>query len=118
LRKGADPPYGVRCDRQGRPRGQFRGRLSRRAALAQLALAAGAIAGTEVALFAAAPAELRWPLCIADSGAHQFRDLTDKAPRHGVFHSVPDLIVAIEAYLHANNDAPNPSSGPPAPTPS
>ena len=37
-----------------------------------------------------------------------FRDLTDKALRRGVFHSVPDLIVAIEAYLQANNDDPKP----------
>jgi len=37
-----------------------------------------------------------------------FRDLTDKALRRGVFHSVPDLIMAIEAYLHANNDDPKP----------
>jgi transposase len=37
-----------------------------------------------------------------------FRDLTDKAIRRGVFHSVPDLIVAIEKYLQANNDDPKP----------
>jgi transposase len=37
-----------------------------------------------------------------------FRDLTDKALRRGVFHSVPDLIVAIETYLQANNDNPTP----------
>ena len=37
-----------------------------------------------------------------------FRDLTDKALRRGVFHSVPDLIAAIEAYLTANNDDPKP----------
>ena len=37
-----------------------------------------------------------------------FRDLTDKALRRGVFHSVPDLILAIEAYLQANNDDPKP----------
>ncbi|EQD69409.1 ISRSO5-transposase protein, partial [mine drainage metagenome] len=35
-----------------------------------------------------------------------FRDLDDKAIRHGVFHSVPNLIAAIEAYLNANNDSP------------
>jgi hypothetical protein len=34
--------------------------------------------------------------------------LTDKALRRGVFHSVPDLIVAIEAYLQANNEEPTP----------
>ncbi len=37
-----------------------------------------------------------------------FRDLTDKALRRGVFHSVPDLILAIETYLQANNDDPQP----------
>jgi transposase len=34
--------------------------------------------------------------------------LTDKAIRRGVFHSVPDLIAAIEEYLAANNDTPEP----------
>jgi transposase len=37
-----------------------------------------------------------------------FRDLTDKALRRGVFHSVPELITAIEAYLQASNDDPKP----------
>jgi transposase len=37
-----------------------------------------------------------------------FRDLTDKAIRRGVFHSVNDLITAIEAYLKVNNDNPKP----------
>jgi transposase/transposase-like protein len=37
-----------------------------------------------------------------------FRELTDKALRRGVFHSVPDLIAAIEAYLAAHNDDPKP----------
>jgi len=37
-----------------------------------------------------------------------FRDLTDKALRRGVFHSVPDLIAAIENYLQANNHEPKP----------
>ena len=37
-----------------------------------------------------------------------FRELTDKAIRRGVFHSVPDLIAAIEAYLDAHNDNPKP----------
>jgi transposase len=31
------------------------------------------------------------------------RELTDKAIRRGVFHSVPDLIAAIEQYLAAHN---------------
>jgi hypothetical protein len=37
-----------------------------------------------------------------------FRDITDKAVRRGVFHSVPDLVAAIEAYLNANNADPKP----------
>ena len=37
-----------------------------------------------------------------------FRDLTDKALRRGVFHSVPDLIAAIEEFLDAHNDDPKP----------
>ncbi len=37
-----------------------------------------------------------------------FRELTDKAIRRGVFHSVPDLIEAIEQYLDADNDQPKP----------
>ena len=37
-----------------------------------------------------------------------FREITDKAIRRGVFHSVPDLITAIETYLKIHNDSPNP----------
>ncbi len=37
-----------------------------------------------------------------------FRELTDKALRRGVFHSVPDLISKIEQYLDAHNDNPKP----------
>jgi transposase len=37
-----------------------------------------------------------------------FRELTDKAIRRGVFHSVPDLVTAIETYLEAHNDDPKP----------
>lgn len=37
-----------------------------------------------------------------------FRELTDKALRRGVFHSVPDLIASIEAYLNAHNNDPKP----------
>ena len=37
-----------------------------------------------------------------------FRELTDKALRRGVFHSVPDLIASIEEYLSAHNDDPRP----------
>ncbi len=37
-----------------------------------------------------------------------FRELTGKAIRRGVFQSVPDLIQAIEQYLQAHNDDPQP----------
>jgi transposase len=37
-----------------------------------------------------------------------FGKLTDKAIRRGVFHSVPDLITAIDAYLTTNNENPQP----------
>lgn len=37
-----------------------------------------------------------------------FRELTDKALRRGVFHSVPDLITKIEEYLAAHNHDPKP----------
>ena len=37
-----------------------------------------------------------------------FGKLTDKAIRRGIFHSVPDLIAAIEAYLKATNQDPKP----------
>jgi transposase len=37
-----------------------------------------------------------------------FRELTDKALRRGVFHSVPDLIASIEEYLDAHNEDPRP----------
>src|SRR6516165_2298599 len=37
-----------------------------------------------------------------------FRELTDKALRRGAFHSVPDLIAKIEAYLNATNADPTP----------
>jgi len=37
-----------------------------------------------------------------------FRELTDKAIRRGVFHSVPELIDAIDAFLQANNQDPKP----------
>jgi transposase len=37
-----------------------------------------------------------------------FGKLTDKAIRRGIFHSLPDLITAIEAYLQANNANPQP----------
>ena len=37
-----------------------------------------------------------------------FGQLTDKAIRRGIFHSVPDLIDAIETYLAAHNQDPQP----------
>jgi transposase len=37
-----------------------------------------------------------------------FGQLTAKAIRRGIFHSVPDLIAAIETYLAAHNDNPEP----------
>jgi transposase len=37
-----------------------------------------------------------------------FATLTDKAIRRGIFHSVPDLIAAIETYLAAHNENPQP----------
>jgi transposase len=37
-----------------------------------------------------------------------FGELTDKAIRRGVFHSVPDLIAAIERYLETHNENPEP----------
>lgn len=40
--------------------------------------------------------------------ARWFRELTDKALRRGVFHSVSDLIASIQEYLDSHNDAPRP----------
>jgi transposase len=37
-----------------------------------------------------------------------FRELTDKAIRHGSFASVPDLKQAIEEFMHAWNESPKP----------
>lgn len=37
-----------------------------------------------------------------------FSQLTDKAIRRGIFHSVPDLIDAIQNYLAAHNENPEP----------
>ena len=37
-----------------------------------------------------------------------FRELTDKALRRGAFHSVPDLIAAIQEYIDAHNNDPKP----------
>ena len=37
-----------------------------------------------------------------------FGQLTDKAIRRGIFHSVPDLIDSIETYLAAHNQDPKP----------
>lgn len=37
-----------------------------------------------------------------------FRELTEKRLRRGVFHSVPELIAAIEEFIAANNSEPRP----------
>ena len=37
-----------------------------------------------------------------------FRDLTDRALRRGVFHSVSDLIEKIENYIQTSNENPKP----------
>src|SRR6476660_2743222 len=37
-----------------------------------------------------------------------FRELTDKALRRGVFHSVPDLVTSIQEYINAHNHDPKP----------
>jgi len=37
-----------------------------------------------------------------------FGKLTDKAIRRGIFHSVPELVTAIETYLTVNNENPEP----------
>jgi transposase len=37
-----------------------------------------------------------------------FRELTEKAIRRGVFHSVPELVSAIQQYLNAHNNDPKP----------
>jgi hypothetical protein len=37
-----------------------------------------------------------------------FSKLTDKAIRRGIFHSVPDVIEAIQTYLAAHKDNPQP----------
>jgi len=37
-----------------------------------------------------------------------FRELTDKALRRGVFHSVPDLVASIQEYIDAHNNDPRP----------
>ena len=37
-----------------------------------------------------------------------FRELTDKALRRGVFHSVPGLIASIEKYMDVHNENPKP----------
>lgn len=37
-----------------------------------------------------------------------FRDLTDRALRRGVFHSVPNLLGRLEEYVQVNNEHPKP----------
>ena len=43
-----------------------------------------------------------------DLGERWFRELTGKALRRGVFHSVPDLITSIEDYMKVHNNEPKP----------
>ena len=50
------------------------------------------------------PTSLSWPNLVE----RWFRELTDTALRRGVFHSVPDLIAKIQAYLDAHNNEPRP----------
>ena len=38
-----------------------------------------------------------------------FRDLSVTRPRRGVFHSLPELIAALEKYLLQHNKEPKPS---------
>lgn len=38
-----------------------------------------------------------------------FRESTDKALRRDVFHSAPDLVTAIQKYIDAGNETPNPT---------
>ena len=45
-------------------------------------------------------------LILANLVERWFRELTDKALRRGVFHSVPDLIASIQEYLDAHNNDP------------
>jgi hypothetical protein len=45
---------------------------------------------------------------VAEHGRDLFSQLTDKAIRRGIFHSVPALIDAIEAYLATHNQRPEP----------
>jgi len=40
------------------------------------------------------------------------RELTSKAPRTGVFHSVADLIASIEGYIKVHNNEPKPLAWP------
>ena len=47
-----------------------------------------------------------------------FAKLTNRRLKRGVFHSLVDLQAAINRYLPSTIRAPNPSSGPPIPTPS
>jgi hypothetical protein len=57
---------------------------------------------------AASPALHPTLFVVGQSCRTVFRDLTDKAIRRGVFHSVNDLVTAIEDYLKVNNDHPKP----------
>ena len=46
--------------------------------------------------------------CVVNLVELWFRELTDKALRRGVFHSVPDLIASIEEYLNVHHADPRP----------
>lgn len=41
-------------------------------------------------------------------GERFFRDITEKRLRRGVFHSVPELVAALEEYLAHYNQNPTP----------
>lgn len=47
-------------------------------------------------------------LVLAEPGRALVQGTDGQGPRRGAFHSVPDLISAIEDYLAAHNDEPKP----------
>ena len=47
-------------------------------------------------------------ILVAEPRRTMVQELTDKALRRGVFHSVPDLIAKIEEHLAAHDDDPKP----------
>ncbi len=69
----------------------------------------------EITDWLAHPRRARWHLHFTPTSSSWlnlverfFGTLTDKAIRRGIFHSVPDLIAAIETYLNATNQDPRP----------